>query len=485
MGALRVGCRSLSVVVVALLGTVASFSTHKPNFAKRNTRLYDQTSNNDASSRGRPTSSTFETALGIVPPDDVWDTIQRARYIAQDKSYTVWPPCLRIFHPFGRKVDELAMKIGACIDELEIESFEVCLSEWSIIPHAEAMELNWWRSAEEGASQSDSVDASAAVARESDSEEQTRYNSLVQREQELGWERLQQRRVKEGLEPLPTPPWLSDMDEQARSTTNYQEFDGPCVLCLEPDLESREDLMTLRSVLQQEGGMARFSPFCPTATVDPSIPNVARFADFRPIIPIASFLSVTEAIPVAQKLRKLWEPLTWEVTDLQVLTSNTRSENEEMFSTAGNRSINPSSYAAQPFSPEKPKSMECSAMIMLSGEEMEMDDALNSKIVNMVAQTGQDGGFVQLQQQQAQDLGNPYPPPAPMSPPASGETNQSWSANVDNLNLTKNGRIDDIEAYLAEENEDDEGTVVVIGRVHFFDGNARQYQGMPADTSSL
>lgn len=411
------------------------------------------------------------------------DTIQRARYVAKDKSYAQWPPCLRIFHPFGNQIDKLAFDIAACIEEYQIESFEICLSEWSIIPHAEAMELYWWRSAEKYRNdQDDSIGPMLSPTQIRQLKEREELQNLIREQERRGWQNMQERRRKKGQDPLPESLSPVEMAKQERESTDLLEFDGPCVLCLEPDLESREDLMTLRSVLQKEGGMARFSPFSPTATADPSTAGLARFADFRPIIPIASFDTVSEAIPVAQKLRKLWEPLTFEVTDLQILASQEHHDKEERTTRDPvDNYIQPKSRTQGSQNLEKQCVMGCSALIMLYGEEMEMDDEMNSEIANLIAKTGEDGGFVQQQE------GLPVPPTQKSPAPSSMDATPTWSADVDNLNLVRNGQIDDIEAYLAEDEEDDhdDGTVVVIGRVHFFSGNARQYQGMPADTTNL
>ena len=410
------------------------------------------------------------------------DTIQRARYVAQDRSYTQWPPCLRLFHPFGADIDSLAFAVAACIEEYQIESFEVCLSEWSIIPHSEAMELQWWRTQSSNQQQQEEEhDASdeefLTVQQRKDRRQQQAYEAMVERLVKRGKIRQRQRREKLGLEPLPE---LEDDYEEGDETSLYREFDGPCVLCLEPDLESRADLMTLRAVLQQEAGMAPYSPFCPTATVDPSLPPVARFVDFRPVIPIASFGTVSEAIPVAKKLRKVWEPLTWEVTDLQILASQalvTETDETTTSTTTEEESFaDPSLWLfRQKVTKAKQDDslmMGCSALIMLYGEEMDMDDELNQEIANLVAQKGEDGGFGRQQQSTAN------------SAVADSTPMPSMSSSMDSMDI-QNGGIKDIEAYLANEDEDapDEGTVVVIGRVHFFTGDARIYQGMPATST--
>lgn len=38
-------------------------------------------------SKKRKAMSTFSTAVCIVPPDDAWDSIQRARHLARDTSF--------------------------------------------------------------------------------------------------------------------------------------------------------------------------------------------------------------------------------------------------------------------------------------------------------------------------------------------------------------------------------------------------------------
>ena len=428
------------------------------------------------------TSSTFQTALGIVPPDDVWDTIQRARYVAQDRSYGTWPPCLRLFHPFGTDVDALAFDVAACIAEYEIGSFDICLSEWSIIPHVEAMELTWWQqqqpqppSSPAAASADDDVEPNVPLTIQQlrDLKERKEFAKLVQREERIGRLKLQERRIKQGL-PAVEPSENNNNSREQQQQQQYMEFDGPCVICLEPDFESRQDLMTLRRVLQQDGGMGtRYSPFAPTATVDPTLVPATTgsraLGDFRPMIPMASFATVSEAIPVAQKLRQLWEPLQWEVTDLHILASTAFVVQDQNSNNDNEPQILGFAPKAAALSVDNQMMMGCSAMISLYGEEMEMDDELNKEIADLVAKTGQDGGG------------------SGPSKTTKDSTQPSWSVSADDLNVRQHGAIEDIEAYLAddEETDYDEGTVVVIGRVHFFSGDARIYQGMPATSASL
>ena len=60
-------------------------------FANKNNQNKYSGSNRTAStsrqSRKKKTLSTFSTAVCIVPPDETWDSIQRARHLARDTSF--------------------------------------------------------------------------------------------------------------------------------------------------------------------------------------------------------------------------------------------------------------------------------------------------------------------------------------------------------------------------------------------------------------
>uniref|UniRef100_A0A7S3KZF8 Uncharacterized protein n=1 Tax=Amphora coffeiformis TaxID=265554 RepID=A0A7S3KZF8_9STRA len=380
------------------------------------------------------------------------------------------------------------------------------------------MELTWWQTTASSENNNankdndddddDQIGPHLSMQQLRDLKRQREFEKLVRREEKIGRQKLYERRVKQGLVVADPEKKIESQQADASSSyankndnndnnepssqqqeqeQSYMEFDGPCVICLEPDLESKQDLMTLRQVLQQDGGLgALYSPFCATATVDPSLiattPSTftkrLRGGDFRPVIPIASFATVSQAIPVAQKLRKLWEPLQWEVTDLHILES-TASHQKQI---NGEESLDqqqqmppiwgfaPKKTQAALSSDKQQMMMGCSALISLYGEEMEMDDELNEEIANLVAKTGQDGGGSGA----ANNADN------------SGASS-SASFTADDLNVQRHGSIDDIEAFLEDDNEADydEGTVVVIGRVHFFTGDARIYQGMPATSTSV
>ena len=81
----------------------------------------------------------------IVPPDEAWDNIQRARHMARDPTFYKWPPAIRLFHPFLQKRSELvpaASSIGDIIEKYNIEPFTITLDQLLILPHWEVLEAN-------------------------------------------------------------------------------------------------------------------------------------------------------------------------------------------------------------------------------------------------------------------------------------------------------------------------------------------------------
>ena len=121
-------------------------------------------------------AATMNTAVCIIPPDDAWDAIQRARHLARDTTFYKWPPAIRLFHPFApqKSIPSLVGKLAEWIEEegtksiLEmelrgsdeysveehvngaaaaststiplLESFEVTLDSITILPHWEILD---------------------------------------------------------------------------------------------------------------------------------------------------------------------------------------------------------------------------------------------------------------------------------------------------------------------------------------------------------
>jgi hypothetical protein len=85
---------------------------------------------------------TMDSALCIVPPDDAWDVIQRARHSARDATFYTWPPCIRLFHPFvpRQNLTDTATDIAQLIQQMNISSFDITLDQLLILPHFELVE---------------------------------------------------------------------------------------------------------------------------------------------------------------------------------------------------------------------------------------------------------------------------------------------------------------------------------------------------------
>ena len=64
--------------------------------------------------------------------------------MARDKSYSKWPPCIHLLHPFLADDDnDVALKIADIVESHQIKHFVVKLNQWSLVPHVEAMEADW------------------------------------------------------------------------------------------------------------------------------------------------------------------------------------------------------------------------------------------------------------------------------------------------------------------------------------------------------
>jgi hypothetical protein len=90
----------------------------------------------------------------------------------------------------------------------------------------------------------------------------------------------------------------------------------------------------------------------------------------------------------------------------------------------------------------------CNAKIMLVGEEIEQDDVANEEMVEKLLETGEIGG---------------------------GDISMDFTILDD-----EEESVSDIEKWLDDDDDYDEGTEVVIGRTHFYTGDQRNYKGMPA-----
>lgn len=404
--------------------------------------------------------SSMSTALCIIPPGPSWDTIQRARHVARDGTYHKWPPAIRLFHPFCPIPSDVALDVARIVERHGIKPFSINLNNWVIIPHMEAMEQE--------------LEALQHVPCQDTSQQQPEVPSetdlLIEREERIGRERLSERLRKKNIVNGETPMNNSDSstDKRDQPTTSkdkpspkqklekqqrmYEEFNGPCVVCLEPDLKSRAKLMKLREILKREL-FQDYNAYSPTSSVTTDNKKPAVSDDmYRPVLPIGQFSTVTSAIETARKLKGLWEPLTFDVTDLHfvsILDNAESSEDSDERHTGmyNNRDYDLTKKIQQ--EPEKEvhsdseEQFGCDAMVLLMGEEVEMDKEENKLMVEKIMREGIPGG-----------------------------SDQTASSLID-----PNKDTSILEGWLDNDDGWDEGTVLVIGRTHFFTGEKRMYVG--------
>jgi hypothetical protein len=119
-------------------------------------------------------------------------------------------------------------------------------------------------------------------------------------------------------------------------------------------------------------------------------------------------------------------------------------------------------------------------MIMLVGQEVSLSDEESQEMTRLLCERGEPGGAVRRANDKEGDADSPAVSRARRKP-------DSESFNGDDNNGGDNGedddQYDDLLQFL-DEDDVDEGTVVVIGRTHFFTGEMRHYVGMPATSTS-
>ena len=394
-----------------------------------------------------------------------WDQLQRARHVARDKSFTKWPPAIRLFHPFG-DADEMALRVAEWVEEYQIEPFEITLSQWSIVPHAEAMEADW--EAMQGLA-NDETDLKDMQEDDYLTDEERQVQALIAREEKRGREKLRERQRRGQLLSKKPRPVVEDKEVSKfrllqKQKQMYEEFNGPAVICLEPDLDGQAKLQALREVFlecmtpEEAERFGKYSPTSPVSTNCHRLPLAVQNAEvaYRPLVPIAAFPTVSSAIEMARTLRSLWDPLTFEVTDLHLMsdgssfsgsTSTAKAESVLGGDDSDNREYNVFHKAAD----EERQLTEsgqygCDALIMLAGHEMDIDQEIDEDMALALYEQGISGGEL-----------------------VDNNGDENYAADADEL-----------EEWLFQDDDFDEGSVVVIGRTHFFTGEMRQYVGMPA-----
>ena len=399
--------------------------------------------NNDAS---------MFTALCLVPPDEAWDTIQRARHIARDRTFLKWPPAIRLFHPFCHRhqIDDVALDIAKLVEKHNIEPFQITLSEWTIIPNLEAIEaeLNAIESPQE-----------VSPEKSGQEKEQDEIDFLISKEEMVGRRRHQERNA---LRPQPKQKKrkkyggptqkLSPRDRRSQQRRMYEEFNGPCVVVLEPDNESREKLMMLRSLLEEEL-FASFSSYSPTSHLASAPPDNAPL-EFRATLPIGDFSTVTAAIECAKRLKSVWDPLSFDVSEFHLMAIDVDKDKQSAIDLAHTSWSAP--MEGETFS--ETKQFGCDAMVMFVGEEIEQDDEMTDSIAEYVLQHGIPGG-------------------GDKSVEGEGPSVDKIMADLDETAAREAPWAHDLLDWLDDDDGWDEGTAIAIGRTHFYSGEMRLYDG--------
>uniref|UniRef100_A0A448ZJH7 Uncharacterized protein n=1 Tax=Pseudo-nitzschia multistriata TaxID=183589 RepID=A0A448ZJH7_9STRA len=427
----------------------------------------DYDSNDNSKEYQRPLSrktSDFQTALAIVPPLEDWDRLQRARHYARDPVFREWPPAIRLFHPFD-KAQNIAFDIAQLIEDLELEPFEVTLDSWVIVPNVEATKKEW----EDQQFLPEVVDGDTLDSYYGKLSEQSEQEiqDLIKSEERKGKIKAMKKNAnalaargnrQDEKEELPrgtarrkkSPAQLRE--EQRKSIE--EDFGGPCVLCLEPDEESKEKLIELRGILLEGLGIESYS--------SPSSLYAWDYVDdmdmgYRPLIPISKFDTFHSAMEKASRLKGLWgDPLTINVKCLDILSCKPPEESTEDSDDESDGDDwesfgmpNSSRFSQQASQVEiKKDAWACNARIMLAGEEIQQDDSANENMIEQLLESGEIGG---------------------------ADISMDFTILEDEEESTSN-----LEKWLDEDDEFDEGTQVIIGRTHFFTGDQRNYKGMPA-----
>ena len=399
----------------------------------------------------------FETSLAIIPPAEDWDRLQRARHFARDPVFREWPPAIRLFHPFDNTPD-IAFEIAQLIEDYDIEGFEITLDSWVILPNLEAAQVEW-----------ESQDVLPEV--EESGSLESYYEKMDRQADQEVQELIESEERKGKIKALKKPKTVREMneannqgsmargkkspaeirDEQRKSMQD--DFGGPCILCLEPDEESKERLMELREMLREGLGLPSY--FSPSSVYSWEFVDIDM--GYRPLIPISKFDSFSTAMETAGRLKGVWgDPLKIDVKAFEILSCKVPEDNDVNEDLAEYETYRFNTKSER-FSPETNQyasnsdSWGCNSKIMFMDEEVEQDDEANEKMIEQLLEEGEIGGgdisldFTILDDEEEDDTS--------------------------------------IEKWLDDDDDFDEGTEVVIGRTHFFTGDKRSYNGMPATSA--
>lgn len=485
--------------------------------------------------RGMQAERTMSTALCVVPDDEHWDSLQRARFMARDQTYTQWPPAIRLFHPFAPRsqLPNAATSIAEIIEKHNIEPFEITLDRLLILPHFEVIDERL--EAEKEMVRHHASEAKAARIAEEESrrreiqqeiEEESR-RSAERKKRRTPWGSKNGKDKKEPEQQKETPPQQHqnqrdnlDNDGEggvsSRSRSPSQpsvspqelldqqraaqaEFNGPCVVCLEPNEESKQRIGELREILRKEL-FGPYDPFSVSSGVSSSstlprnvekkhkklskgiVANAEAGASFRPVLTLARFPSVNAAVEAAQILQAQWEPLSFEVTDLSIISRSDGDVPSDVYRRSGTersevsiRRLQGTEYETESALLSTKGRYGCDALVSLMGSEGVKDEAVDDgdqDVLDLLLNAGEAGGadsdldyeaLLELSDEEEQI-----------------RRRQARVRDYDEDGDAGGGLTEDWNSWLTDDDEWDEGATVVFGRAQFFMGEARQYVGMPA-----
>ncbi|CAB9519924.1 Protein of unknown function (DUF504) [Seminavis robusta] len=378
--------------------------------------------------------TSYQSALCIIPPDECWDTLQRARHFAGDQAYHQWPPAIRLFHPFCPRdqSSEFALEVlSKVVERHNIQPFSITLNRWTVMPVPE--NLSPLRSTTDEEEDVSLEDDDSPIQIDPHDEE---IQELIAEEATVGVERKKlrefrrkQKSILKELEQHNSNNTLGDdsfertiaallaapeEEEEERPPPTPEppqppvdEFNGPAIIALEPDERSSQKIAMLRELLRLE--LAGDHQAAEALMEKNRSRNVwaGGFDDdsdeeqqllqgddeqdpFRPLIPMGRFPTTDAALQTARKLKGLWDPLSFEVTELHCITQAQRTLTAETSNNIHRRIQVERELPSIPFG--------CDAMVMLMGEELEMDDESNQLLANHVWEEGNLGGYFQDEQ---------------------------------------------------------------------------------------
>jgi hypothetical protein len=266
--------------------------------------------------------------------------------------------------------------------------------------------------------------------------------------------------------------------------TKQKSFDGPCVIYLSPNEQSCIALKALREELRirlfpsydafSQSSSVSYPEFLPKKSLSD------KREGWRPLLPIARFPSVKEAVKVAKVLQKSWHPLEFNVTDIQFIS---RSE-DDIDSGNGLGASRNQDHATQSMAVTTSGEVDdvtkvgvfgCDAMVMLLGEEPEEEIIEDDATLSMIVAEGED------ESNQDGNIGINY---NALFTNAEREY-QRMKSHEELSSAEFLGEVpifsggDDLEKWLDDDDNelDDEGATVVLGRAQFFMGAMREFVG--------